>query len=304
MVSSMPGNTGYASADTLVSAMNPRGTEKERAAHPGVPDPHPCSVDPLAPHDRDEHYCELVNCVEMHKCRVEGYCHSSKCLGCRFGYPFELCTKTRLSFEKTKNGTVKATIAYKRNDPNINRHNRTMLEYWKANVDITIIIDYHAAVSYLTKYISKPESKGRQLESLFRAALVNATENTSPQSRFRSVMIKSIEGKNVGKFEACRQLMGGKMWSCSATFVKLPLDIGTRVLSRNENGEINVEETLIFYFKNRHDQNLYDRINNNLDPAEKLLLREPECYQEFASMFTLGTRVNMKNGFKIGVRNQ
>ena len=31
-------------ADTLISAMNPRDTEEERAAHAGVPDPHPCGL--------------------------------------------------------------------------------------------------------------------------------------------------------------------------------------------------------------------------------------------------------------------
>ena len=197
-------------ADTLISAMNPRATDEERAAHAGVPDPHPCGFNPRGTHDREVHYCELVNCVQQHKCRVDGYCYSSKCDGCRFGYPHDLCERTRLSFTKTKNGTVKADISYKRNDPWINRHNRTMLEYWKANVDITIIIDYHAAVSYLTKYIAKPESKGREMQNLFKAALINAPDTANPQSRLRSVMLKSIEGKNISKFEASRQLMGGE----------------------------------------------------------------------------------------------
>jgi hypothetical protein len=179
-----------------------------------------------------------------------------------------------------------------------------MLEYWKANVDITIIIDYHAAVSYLTKYISKPESKGREMQKLFRDALINAPDTANPQSRLRSIMIKSIEGKNISKFEATRQLMGGKLWSCTSSFVKLPLEIGTRVMSRNNAGEIEVEETLIFYFKHRRDPEFVARINDPLDAAHNLPLDLPRCFQEFASKFTLKQKKNPKNGFKIGLRPQ
>ncbi len=42
-----------------------------------------------------------------------------------------------------------------------------MLEYCKANVDITIIIDNHDAVAKLTRRISNPESIGREMQKLF-----------------------------------------------------------------------------------------------------------------------------------------
>ena len=86
--------------------------------------------------------------------------------------------------------------------------------------------------------------------------------------------------------------------------MKLALDIGTRVISRTEGGEIEVEESLIFYYKNRHDQALVSKINDPLDAAEKLPLGEPRCFQEFASKFTLKQSKNPKNGFKIGMRPQ
>lgn len=66
--------------DFLQTAVNPRPPDARVRAE--VPDPHPCSVDMstvlLDPQKREEQYVELVNCVQKHVCRIDGYCKSSK----------------------------------------------------------------------------------------------------------------------------------------------------------------------------------------------------------------------------------
>jgi hypothetical protein len=153
-----------------------------------------------------------------------------------------------------KSGQVSATIELKRNDAYINRHNRTMLEYWGANVDLTIIIDMRAAAAYLTKYIAKAETRGRYADEIFRAVLLNAAPESNPQSKLRSVMLKSIESRGTGKFEAMHQIMGLPMHRTTAKMTTLSLDIGTReiVQPEVEGGPLEIKENLTYYYRNRY----------------------------------------------------
>jgi hypothetical protein len=81
--------------DTLITAMNPRRTDVENV----VPDPHPSSIDMNAPkEDRNNDFEALINCVQRHVCRPEGYCKSKKKEGCGFGYRMHLEEKNRIEF--------------------------------------------------------------------------------------------------------------------------------------------------------------------------------------------------------------
>ena len=141
--------------DTLITAWNPRETQHERA----VPDPHPCSVsiDDFNKEESDKYYEDLINCVQRHTCRPSGYCKSNKQSmngQCRFGYPFEKNNKTVINFIETEN-SVKAEIVLKRNDSQMNGHNRIFEEFWQANTDCKIIIDISLCLAYIVKYITK-----------------------------------------------------------------------------------------------------------------------------------------------------
>jgi lipopolysaccharide assembly outer membrane protein LptD (OstA) len=63
---------------------------------------------------------------------------------CRFGFPKPLQEETELSLElmvgkNTK--SVESELHTKRNDQRLNSHNRVMLENWRANVDLQVIVD-------------------------------------------------------------------------------------------------------------------------------------------------------------------
>ena len=53
------------------------------------------------------------------------------------------------------NNKVSAKILLKRNDPNLNVHNRSLFHHWRANMDMQIIIDSTAAINYMVKYACK-----------------------------------------------------------------------------------------------------------------------------------------------------
>ena len=98
-------------ADWLVSTMNTRTSAELEVVPGGVPNPDPSSVSPL----RESHFeldsaaivdfDDVVNYVQRHKGRPEGYCKSKVSAGagvsavfkCRFGYPYTECGQTRLS---------------------------------------------------------------------------------------------------------------------------------------------------------------------------------------------------------------
>jgi hypothetical protein len=164
--------------DKLVTANNPRSAADR--PQDGVPDPHPCSLDWRGITDRHDDYVQLANCCQKHVCRLDGYCSSKKrktetgaVSSCRFGYPFELVPKTRLVYRRIDKDSdrVAVTIDLQRNDSCMNIHNRTMLENWRANVDMQIIIDHHAAVQYMVKYASKGEKTSVDAYKLFKSII-------------------------------------------------------------------------------------------------------------------------------------
>jgi hypothetical protein len=73
---------------------------------------------------------------------------------CRFGYPIDTRDKTVKTFTETKN-CVKANIFLKRNDSQMNVHNRLLCQHWRANMDMQIILDISAAINYMVKYAAK-----------------------------------------------------------------------------------------------------------------------------------------------------
>jgi len=122
--------------DTLVTAMNPRDIAKDlEIVNQGTLGPHPCCLDLslIAQADYPADFSELVNCVQRHVCRLNGYCKKKNKLGscntaianvnpvCRFGYPFQLNDETNIKFTESKSN-VRADVVLKRNDPNMNAH--------------------------------------------------------------------------------------------------------------------------------------------------------------------------------------
>lgn len=178
--------------NTLLTAMNPR-TDIQEAC---VPNPHPCSLDQnlIKPEDKNEFYESIVNCCQRHQCRLENYCKSSKKETCRFNYPMEISEATHIEFIESGN-SVRAQIFLKRNDTNLNMHNRIICQNWCANVDMQIILDQAAAIAYMVKYATKAEKAGSSLTDLYRTVILNAKEDDNTLTKLRSLMLKTVTGK-------------------------------------------------------------------------------------------------------------
>ena len=257
----------------------------------GVPEPHPCSLRTQnIPQDKiEEDYQQLSNCCQRHVCRLDGYCKSKKfSKNCRFGYPFKLEEATRLEFIETEN-TVKASILLKRNDEYMNMHNRLICHLWRANVDMQMILDKHAAVTYMVKYATKGEKAGTNITKLYKDVIGASTDEDNPQSKLRSVMLKSIAGKrDLGQCEVSRLLLSEPLYHSSFNYVTINTDLDSREVNLDKDADsddLATKKSIIDYYAERktiseiqhllHDSiNLIDFIKIFNIKKNKLILRE------------------------------
>ena len=140
--------------DQLVLTRNPKPT------HP--PAPIHLSSQPFTTlSGTQQELAELINCVQRHvKC--SSYClHHNKTTReevCGFCFPQDLHDLTELV---QREGESLPEFFPKRNDPLLNSCNQTWLLGWHANMDFWPILSPHAAISYISKYVSKAESHSK-----------------------------------------------------------------------------------------------------------------------------------------------
>ena len=141
-----------------------------------------------------------MNTVQRHTRCSTNYCLKRKDnesdLKCRCNYPFDLCDKTKLEFEKIhiKDRSIQYTakIITKRNDPRLNNHQRVQVQGWRANCDIQVVIDHHACVEYLAKYAAKGEPKSQQLKETFNAVIKSSSFEDEPNKVIKKLMMQSL----------------------------------------------------------------------------------------------------------------
>ena len=104
---------------------------------------------------------------------------------CQFGYPMECVSQTSITFENISTGEIRAKLTTARNDPCLNSHNRTMLQHWRANVDIQMIIDVTACARYLAKYVSKSEPRSKAASKVFSKCIHNLPSTSSTSTIIR-----------------------------------------------------------------------------------------------------------------------
>ena len=113
-----------------------------------TPVPHPCAVSLSDTTDLDSDYQSLMNTVQRHTRCNAAYClrkkHGDQSPTCRFNYPRPIQAESCLTFERLSDGTIRCTLTTRRNDPRVNSHSRLLLQHWRANVDLHIIVDVQA----------------------------------------------------------------------------------------------------------------------------------------------------------------
>ena len=190
--------------DSVLSTCNPKLPSQNNWSKPSV---HPCKRHYLdLSHDEQCHdYVTLLNAVQCHTRCSTTYClrckQNESDLKCRFNFPYDLCDKTRLQFEKihTKDKSVqyKAKTITRRNDTRLNNHQQVQLHGWRANCDIQIIIDHHACIEYLAKYAAKGEPKSQQLKDTFNAVIKSSSFENDTKKVIKKLMMKTLRERKI-----------------------------------------------------------------------------------------------------------
>ncbi len=150
----------------------------------------------------------------------------------------------------------------------MNSHNRLLLQNWRANVDLQIIIDTLACARYLAKYAAKGEPRSQGASAVFKACVGGLRDDSDPRSALRSAMIRAVGERDFSAQETAHMLLSLPLVSCTFSFATLSLTGDRQIMKDAESGQLVVQQSLLDHYRNR---------TTNLDMS---LLR-------FASEFTV-----------------
>ena len=222
------------------------------------PHPHPCSikVTEVPGSELTEDYTNLVNTVQRHTHCSPAYCikqkQSQQQPQCRFGYPKECTEQTDITFENLSNGDLRATLTTKRNDPRLNSHNRLMLQNWRANVDLQVIVDMTACARYMAKYFSKCEPHSKAMDAIYTDCISKLSLNSNSISAFQKAMIQVVGERDFGAQETAHILQSLPLYSCTFNFVTLSLDGGRQIRTDTQTQDDSITKpTMLETYMNR-----------------------------------------------------
>lgn len=202
-----------------------------------LPVPHPCAGKVNDITNVDSNYHDLVNSVQHHTRCSATYCLRIKPnqqeLKCRFDNPRPLQEMSTLQFEKLNDGTIRATLTTQHNDPRVNSHNRVMLQHWRANVDLQVIVDVEACARYMTKYAAKSEPRSRCIEDILKTCVDSLSNEAGAHKALRSAMLCTVGERDFSSQETTHMLLSLPLISCSYNFITVSLD-ASQQLTHNE----------------------------------------------------------------------
>lgn len=126
-----------------------------------------------------------------------------------------------------------------------------MLQHWRANVDLQMIVDVNACARYLTKYISKSEPRSKTSSEIFANCLSQSNASTSPITVFKRCMIKSVGERDFGAQETAHLLLSLPLYRCTYNFITLSLDGGQLVSTDGDTSDPAIQPSLINVYSQR-----------------------------------------------------
>ncbi|KAE8744175.1 hypothetical protein FOCC_FOCC009183 [Frankliniella occidentalis] len=182
--------------------------------HPDVNCPpavlHPCRKFLSEANNIRTDLAELLNKVQRHTC-TSNYClRKNKKTGlseCRFKFPVEMRSATKLV--KNEHGVFE--LLTERNDEHLNKYNEYIIQCWRANMDISPCLSKEALLSYLTKYVTKSETKSKHLDEIMKVVFDRTPEDKAAKDAVRKLYIQTCCERDYSAQEVCHLVMGLKL---------------------------------------------------------------------------------------------
>jgi ATP-dependent DNA helicase PIF1 len=216
--------------DALVSTWNPKPN------HPPAPI-HPSSRAFTTLSDTQQELVELINRVQRHA-KCSSYClrrdKTTREEVCRFRFPQDLRDLTELV---QKEGESLPEFLTKRNDPLLNSFNPTWILGWHANMDFRPVLSPHAAISYISKYVSKAEGQSKTYQDILQNVVGQLNDNARVAVVYQKMLLSLVGERDVSggclinlpsitsdsplAQEVCHTLFGCPMWVSSRQYRSL-----------------------------------------------------------------------------------
>ena len=248
--------------DWLLSTVNPNPPDEGVWVRPKI---HPCQkhYQNIADCDMHDDFCDLLNMVQRHTHCSTSYCLRKKTTDsepeCRFNFPMDTCSKTRLYFEevhtKGNEPQYKAQIVTRRNYSRLNSHQQLQLQGWRANCDIQVVIDHNACVEYLTKYAAKGKPRTPLLKAAFSRIMNNAPGNGNPHKAIKKVVMKTVGERDYAAQETMHHLLSLKLHSSSFKVIPVSLNGSRRINTSTAEADICSSNSLLDVYANRAQYN-------------------------------------------------
>ena len=194
------------------------------------PNPHPCTVTFRNVQYQDYH--QLVNTVERHTRCSSAYCLRRKNgeePSCRFDFPKELSDQSYVEFEEVNEEKIRATLSTRRNDDRLNSHTRMMLQHWRANVDLQVVVDVDVCARYMAKYVSKSEPRSKPATGILKDCVDRLQDTDQAASALKKAMIQVAGERDMGAQETAHLLLQEPLYRCTYSFVPVSLDGNRRI---------------------------------------------------------------------------
>ncbi|KAL7289539.1 hypothetical protein TKK_0016513 [Trichogramma kaykai] len=132
-------------------------------------------------------------------------------------------------WDTTDSSSIDAKSGYyqfkpKRDDSNIQRFNNVITQIWRADTDLTSILDLHAVISYVAKYASKAETSSKLYVEIMNDLCRHSNENTTARSIIIKLIISCVSERDYFAQEVARLLMSWPLYSATRSFVYLNTD--------------------------------------------------------------------------------
>ena len=159
---------------------------------------------------------------------------------CRFRYPRPTQAESTISCERLGDGTIRATLTTRCNDPRVTSHSRLLIQNWRANVDVQIIIDVLACARYMAKFAAKGEPRSQAVSSIFKACVGGLRDNSDSRSALRCAMIRAVGERDFSAQETAHTLLSLPLVSCTFNFATLSLTGDQQIVEDADSGELPV----------------------------------------------------------------
>ena len=173
-------------------------------------------------------YEQLVNRVELHKCR-RNYClhqiPKTDRFVCRFRFPvapkgFEIKTEkignndviqsvTRTdTFARGAEFDIAGELDTLRNHGRIVNHIPELLTIWRGNIDQKIITSSDGLLKYILKYCLKPEEGSLAFTDIVKTLSAQAAEDSPVRKLFQRILLKTVSEHDISINE-CHKIIAG-----------------------------------------------------------------------------------------------